>query len=243
MHDLGVLTRNVTIAHSVWVSDEDMALMGAAGSSVVHNAISNQKLGAGIAPLRRLIDAGVHVGLGTDGASSNDTLRIFDVMRVAALIHAASGPDYSRWLGASDILKAATIGGARTAMLDGHTGSLEPGKRADLILLRTDNSIYTPMNDPRKHVVFGENGSSLELVMVDGEVIFRDGRLATIDEAEIYREVREAVPAWLADHKALEDRNRVFEPFMAEIHRRATMTDIGLDRYAGDMPAWPGTNR
>jgi 5-methylthioadenosine/S-adenosylhomocysteine deaminase len=243
MHDLGVLTRNVTIAHSVWVSDEDMALMGAADCSVVHNAISNQKLGAGIAPLRRLIDAGVNIGLGTDGASSNDTLRIFDVMRVAALIHAASGPDYSRWLGTSDVLKAATIGGARTAMLDGHTGSLEAGKRADLIMLRTDNSIYTPMNDPRKHVVFGENGSSLELVMVDGAILFRDGRLTMIDEAEIYREVREAVPAWLADHRELEDRNRVFEPFMAEIHRRATMTDIGLDRYAGDMPAWPGTNR
>jgi len=243
MHDLGVLTRNVTIAHSVWVSDEDMSLMGAADCSIVHNAISNQKLGAGIAPLRRLIDAGVNIGLGTDGASSNDTLRIFDVMRVAALIHAASGPDYARWLGAADILKAATIGGARTAMLDRHTGSLEVGKRADLILLDTDNSIYTPMNDPRKHVVFGENGSSLKLVMVDGEIVFRDGRLTAIDEAEIYREVREAVPAWLADHKDIEDRNRVFEPYFAEIHRRATTADIGINRYAGDMPAWPGTNR
>ena len=94
MADLGLLNRNVTIAHSVWVSDDDMALMGEAGLSVVHNAISNQKLGAGVAPLRRLLDAGVTVALGTDGASSNDTLRIFDVMRVAALIHSVSGPDY-----------------------------------------------------------------------------------------------------------------------------------------------------
>lgn len=243
MHDLGVLNRNVTIAHSVWVSDDDMALMGAAGCSIVHNAISNQKLGAGIAPLRRLLDAGVTVALGTDGASSNDTLRIFDVMRVAALIHSASGPDYSRWLGATDILRAATIGGARSAMLEKETGSLEVGKRADLIVLRTDNIVFTPMNDVRKHIVYGENGSSLELVMVNGDIVFREGKLTRIDEAEVLREVREMVPAWLAEHGRIEDRNRVFEPYFAEIHRRATLEDIGLNRYAGDMPAWPGANR
>jgi 5-methylthioadenosine/S-adenosylhomocysteine deaminase len=243
MHDLGVLNRNVTIAHSVWVSDDDMMLMGEAGCSIVHNAISNQQLGAGIAPLRRLLDAGVTVALGTDGASSNDTLRIFDVMRVAALIHSASGPDYSRWLGATDILRAATIGGARSAMLEKETGSLEVGKRADLIVLRTDNIVFTPMNDVRKHIVYGENGSSLELVMVNGDIVFREGKLTHVDEAEVLREVRETVPAWLAEHGRIEDRNRVFEPYFAEIHRRATLQDIGLNRYAGDMPAWPGANR
>ncbi len=243
LHDLGVLNRNVTIAHSVWVSDEDMELMGEAGCSIVHNAISNQKLGAGIAPLRRLLDAGVNVALGTDGASSNDTLRIFDVMRVAALIHSASGPDYSRWLGANDILRAATIDGARSAMLEGETGSLEVGKKADLIVLRTDNIVFTPMNDVRKHIVYGENGSSLELVMVNGEIVLRDGKLTSINEGEVLREVRETVPAWLAKHARLEDRNRVFEPYFAEVHRRATLQDIGLYRYAGDMPPWPGANR
>lgn len=91
MHDLGVLTRNTTVAHSVWVSEQDIELMGAARCSVAHNAISNQKLGAGIAPIRQLMDAGVTVGLGTDGVSSNDTVRIFDVMRVAGLIHSVSG--------------------------------------------------------------------------------------------------------------------------------------------------------
>lgn len=243
LHDLGLLNRNVTVAHSVWVDDADMALMGAARCSVVHNAISNQKLGAGIAPLRRLLDAGVTIALGTDGASSNDTLRIFDVMRVAALIHAVSGPDYSRWLGAGDILRAATIGGARSAMLEAETGSLEVGKRADLIVLRTDNIAFTPMNDPRKHLVYCENGASLELVMIDGEIVLSDGKLTRIDEDEILREAREAIPAYLADHQRIEERNRVFEPYFAEIHRRATLRDIGLNRYAGDMPAWPGANR
>jgi len=174
--------------------------------------------------------------------SRNDTLRLFDVMRVAALIHGASGPDYSRRLTAAVILRAATIDGARTAMLEGETGSLEVGKKADLIVLKTDRLTFTPMNDVVKHLVYGENGSSLELAMVNGEIVLSDGRLTRIDEDQILREVRELVPAYLAEHAAIEERNRVFEPYFAEIHRRATRQEIGLNRYAGDMPAWPGTN-
>jgi 5-methylthioadenosine/S-adenosylhomocysteine deaminase len=243
LHDLGLLTRNVTFAHSVWVSDDDMALMGAAGMSIVHNAISNQKLGAGVAPIRRLLDAGVTVALGTDGASSNDTLRIFDVMRVAALVHGVSGPDYSRWLSSTDVLAAATIGGARSAMLESDTGSLEVGKKADLLILKTTGIDWTPLNDPRHHLVYCENGSSIETVMVDGVVVAKDGKPTLIDEDAILSEVRERVGTWLAAHAELEKKNRVFEPYFAEIHRRATIQDIGLNRYAGDMPAWPGMNR
>ena len=243
LDDLGLLFRNVTFAHSVWVSDDDMALMGEAGLSIVHNAISNQKLGAGVAPLRRLLDAGVTVALGTDGASSNDTLRIFDVMRVAALIHGVSGPDYAKWLSADDILRAATIDGARSAMLEDETGSLETGKRADLIVLRMDNLNYTPLNDIRRHLVYCENGGSIDRVMVDGEVVCRDGRLTRVDEEAILAEVRETVPRWLAEHARVEAQNAVFEPYFAEIHRRATLQDVGMNRYAGDAPLWPGSNR
>jgi 5-methylthioadenosine/S-adenosylhomocysteine deaminase len=243
LHDLGLLNRNVTIAHSVWVDDEDMALMGAAKCSIAHNVMSNLKLGSGVAPIRRLMDAGVTIALGTDGASSNDTLSIFDVMRVAALLHSASGPDTARWLTAKDILRAATVGGARSAMLEHETGSLEVGKRADLIAFRTDTLAFTPMNDPLKHIVYAESGSSLELVMVTGAIVARDGKPTQVDEAEILREVREVAPAYLAAHREVEERNRALEPYMAEIHRRATLRDIGFNRYAGDMAAWPGANR
>jgi 5-methylthioadenosine/S-adenosylhomocysteine deaminase len=242
MHDLGVLQRYTTIAHSVWVSDEDIALMGEAQCSIAHNAVSNQKLGAGIAPIRRLLDAGVAVGLGTDGVSSNDTARIFDVIRVAGLIHSAPGPDYSQWLSAREILTAATIGGARSALLDDATGSLEVGKNADLLMLDLNAYPFTPRNDIDKHLVFSENGSSIELVMVAGEVVMRDGRLTRIDEGEILAEIRETVPALLAEHTAIEANNRVFEPYFAEIHRRACLRDIGLNRYAGDMTPWTRKN-
>ncbi|NOV16589.1 amidohydrolase [Ensifer adhaerens] len=234
MHDLGLLKRNTTIAHSVWVSDEDMRLMGEAGVSVAHNAVSNLKLGAGIAPIRRLLDAGVTIGLGTDGVSSNDTARIFDVMRVAGLVHSAAGPDYERWVAADEILAMATIGGAKTALLEQVTGSIEVGKAADLLILDLSSYPFMPLNDVAKHLVYSENGSSIETVMVAGRIVMQNGRLATIDEQSVFNEIAELVPAYLAEHADLERRNKIFEPVMAEIHRRATQMDIGLNRYQGD---------
>lgn len=234
MHDLGLLKRNTTIAHSVWVSDEDMRLMGEAGVSVAHNAVSNLKLGAGIAPIRRLLDAGVTIGLGTDGVSSNDTSRIFDVMRVAGLVHGVAGPDYEKWVTADEILTMATIGGAKTAMLEQVTGSLEIGKAADLLILDLSTYPFMPLNDVAKHLVYSENGSSIETVMVAGRIVMQEGRLTTVDERAVFDEIAELVPAYLAEHAELERRNRIFEPVMAEIHRRATRMDIGLNRYQGD---------
>lgn len=233
MHDLGVLSRNTTIAHSVWVGDEDIAMMGDSGCSVAHNAVSNQKLGAGIAPIRRLMNAGVCIGLGTDGVSSNDTARIFDVMRVAGLIHSVSGPDHDQSIRADEILTMATIGGARSAMLENVTGSLEIGKAADLLILDLTTPSFTPLNDITKHLVYAENGTSIETVMVAGQIVVHDGRLQTINEAAILAEIRELVPAHLAMHAHLETRNAAFHFAMAEIHRRATSRDIGMHRYAG----------
>ncbi len=237
MRDLGVLSRNTTIAHSVWVSESDMEMMGDAGCSVAHNAISNQKLGAGIAPIRHLMNAGVTIGLGTDGVSSNDTARVFDVMRVAGLIHSVSGPDHDQWIRADEILTMATISGARSAMLENVTGSLEIGKAADLLILDLTTLSFTPLNDIAKHLVYVENGSSIETVMVAGQIVFNAGKLQLIDEAAILAEIRELLPAHLAAHTELETRNAVFHTTMAEIHRRATSTDIGMDRYAGDTGA------
>lgn len=236
MRDMGLLRRNTTIAHSVWVSDDDMLLMGEAGVSVAHNAISNQKLGAGIAPVRRLMDAGVTLGLGTDGVSSNDTARIFDVMRVAGLIHSVSGPDYCKWVTADEILRMATIGGAKTAMLEHVTGSLEIGKSADLMILNLRSYPFLPFSDAAKHLVYSENGSSIEKVMVAGRIVMEEGRLTTVDEAAVFAELAELVPAWLEEHAELERRNSIFAPAMAEIHRRAALAELPLYRYQGDLP-------
>lgn len=242
MNDLGLLTPNTTIAHSIWVSDDDMALMGAAGCSVAHNAVSNLKLGSGIAPVRRLLNAGVHVGLGTDGLSSNDTARIFDVMRFAALLHDIAAPDTDGWMTAAEVLRAATTEGARTAMLDDVTGSLEIGKRADLIMLDISGYDYMPMNRLDHHLVYCENGSNIRMVVVNGEITVEDGRLLTVNEAEIFAELRELLPAYMSEHAELEKLNARFEPYLREMYRRATIQDIGMNRYQGDLPLWRGAN-
>jgi 5-methylthioadenosine/S-adenosylhomocysteine deaminase len=216
-----------------------MALMGEAGVTVVHNAVSNLKLGAGVAPVRRLMQAGVTIALGTDGVSSNDTASIFDVMRVAGLLHGASGPDPAMWLSASELLQAATVGGARSAMLEDVTGSLEPGKAADLIMLDLDAYAFTPLNDIARHLVYAANGGQVHLVMVGGEVVMREGRLTRVDEAAVLAEIRERVPAYLDGHGEVEARNRALEPWFTEIHCRSATRHTGVYRYAGDAALWP----
>ncbi|MEX0406750.1 amidohydrolase [Aquibium sp. LZ166] len=236
MDDLGILGRNTTIAHSVWVDDADMALMGQAGVSVVHNAVSNLKLGAGVAPVRRLMDAGVSLALGTDGVSSNDTASIFDVMRAAGLLHGASGPDSSTWLSAAEILRAATLGGARSAMIEDDCGSLEPGKAADMILIDLNDCAFMPLNDVAKHLVYAANGSNVRTAIVAGEVVMRDRRMARFDEDALFDEIRDRVPAYLQAHTLVERRNGLLEPYFAEIHRRSAASHSGVYRYAGDAP-------
>lgn len=237
MHDLGILTGNVTIAHSIWVQDRDIALMGEAGVSVVHNAISNQKLGAGIAPLRKLLQAGVNVALGSDGISSNDTPRMFDVMRAAALLHKVATPNYDHWPLAEEILAAATINGARSAMIGDQTGSLEVGKKADLVLLDTNSLNFTPLNDLRNHLVYCENGSSVDKVMVNGEVVVDGGKLTKVDEAALLAELRDLMPAFREHHAGVEKQNSRLEPYFADIHKRCNLMDIGIHRL-GAEPTW-----
>lgn len=105
-------------------------------------------------------------------------------------------------------------------------------------MLDLDAYSFQPFNDAERQIVFSENGSSIVLVLVGGEVVVRDRRLPTVDEAAILQEIREAVPALLAEHGEVEDRKRIFEPWFAEIHRRASLVDVGTNRYAGDMPFW-----
>lgn len=237
MQDLGLMHSGVTIAHSIWVSDDDIAMMGEAGVSIVHNTISNQKLGAGIAPVRKLLSAGVNVALGSDGICSNDTARMFDVMKAAGLVHKVTSPDYSRWLDASEILRACTVAGARSALIDDTTGSLEVGKRADLLVLDLTTDSFTPRNDLRNHLVYCENGSSIEKVIVNGEIVVEDGRLTKVNEAELRAELRELMPAFLSQHEEVEKKNAVLEPAFAAIHMRCNEMDIGIHRLATD-DAW-----
>jgi len=237
MHDLGLLHEGVAIAHSIWVTDADIEIMGDARVSIIHNVISNQKLGAGIAPIRKLLKAGVNVALGSDGICSNDTPRMFDVMHAAGLLHNVSTPDYGRWLDAGEVLHAATVGGAKSALISEDVGTLEAGKKADMLILDMRTSAFTPLNDIRNHLVYCENGSSIEKVIVNGEIAVDAGRLTRVDEVAILAELRALMPEFIAKHAQVEELNRRFVPYFAEIHRRCNDMDIGVHRLGTDA-AW-----
>jgi 5-methylthioadenosine/S-adenosylhomocysteine deaminase len=238
MHDIGALSERTTIAHSVWVTDDDIELMGKARCSVAHNPISNQKLGAGIAPFRKLLDAGVNVALGTDGICSNDTARMLDVMHVAAILHKVTSPNYKLWPTADEVLRAATIGGARSAMIHDQVGSLEVGKKADLVIFDTKSINFTPLNDLRNHVVYCENGSSITTVIVNGEVVVKDGSLTRVNETALLHELRSYLPEFQKHHAQVEALNREFEPYFAQIHRRCCEQDVGINRYSSSENEW-----
>ena len=226
MNALGVLTPNVCGAHGIWLSDSDIELLGRGGCSVVHNALSNLKLGSGVARVRQLMNAGVNVALGTDGYCASESARMFEVMKAAATLQNVQSTDYQQWLGAGEILTAATINGARSARLGDEVGTLKPGKRADMICLDLGSRTFFPPGDVTKQLVYSENGNSLDWVMVQGEIAVRKGVPTKIDEAAIMAELADLVPLYLRAYAATEEANRAYAPYFAELLRRSATVEL-----------------
>jgi 5-methylthioadenosine/S-adenosylhomocysteine deaminase len=181
---LGVLDDLTLCAHAVWVSEEEISTLAARGASVSHCPESAMKLASGIAPIPDMITCGVNVALGTDGCASNNDLDLFSEMSFAARIHKVFRNDPLAFP-AEQALKAATLGGASALGLDAEIGSIEPGKKADLIALDLHRPHLTPVYDPVSHIVYAARGSDVRFVWVDGRQVVKDGRVLTVDEAQI----------------------------------------------------------
>jgi 5-methylthioadenosine/S-adenosylhomocysteine deaminase len=222
LDQLGVLSPLTTIAHGIWLSRTDIDLLADRGVSVAHNPVANQKLGAGIAPLRALLDAGVNVGLGSDGISNSDTARMSDVVRSASLIHTVTGQHFTQWPTAREVLHAVSSGGAKSVSLGTTTGALEVGMKADLVLYDLNTIAFTPRNDLVKHLAFAENGSSIRQVYVDGRLVVEDGQVLTVDEEAVLRDVTEAYRAFRPLQDAAERaQSRFHEDFARLIDNSA----------------------
>jgi cytosine/adenosine deaminase-related metal-dependent hydrolase len=237
LHDSDALNERLTMAHAIWITPEDIELMVASGCSVAHNPVCNLRIGSGIAPLRELLDAGVNVALGTDEIDCNDSGRLFDVMHLAGLIHNLTDYDYELWPTAAEVLRAATMGGARSLCIDDEVGSLEAGKKADIVLVDLDASPFVPLNDPCVHLVYSENGSSVTDVLVDGEIVLRDRVLTRINEAEVKAEIALRAPEFLAQRDRWEMVAREYEPYMKALYMHCMEQEIGLDRLAATAQA------
>jgi 5-methylthioadenosine/S-adenosylhomocysteine deaminase len=189
LDSLGFLGPGVVAAHGVWVSDSDIALLKSRGVGVSHNPESNMKLASGTAPVPAYLRADVAVGLGTDGAASNNDLDMFEAMRMASLLHKLQTFD-PQAVGAKTALEMATIRGARALGMDRQIGSLEPGKRADVIVVSMASARQTPMYDPLSHLVYVTRGDDVQTTIVNGKVLMRNRKMLTLDEADIIKESR-----------------------------------------------------
>ncbi len=188
LDSLGLTGRHVALAHCVHLSSAEIEILRASGTNVVHCPSSNLKLGSGIAPVAKLLELGISVSLGADGAACNNRLDMFTEMRTAALLQKAlHGPEV---LPANRVLRLATIDGARAMSLDAEVGSLEIGKRADLSVVRLDRLHATPVKDVVSALLYSAETEDVDTVLIDGELVMLHRKLLTIDERDTIESAR-----------------------------------------------------
>jgi 5-methylthioadenosine/S-adenosylhomocysteine deaminase len=184
LESIGFWGPRTLAAHGVWVNDEDIAILRRRGVGVSHNPESNMKLASGTAPVVRYLEQHVALGLGTDGAASNNDLDMFEAMRQASFLakHATHDPTA---VPAQVALDLATIGGARALGMDALVGSIEVGKRADLIAVSVNAPRQTPLYNAVSHLVYTSRGDDVRTTIVNGVVLMKDRRVLTLDEAAV----------------------------------------------------------
>jgi len=191
LQEFGIPGRNAIFAHSVHVSKEEIGILQRTGTSVSHNPVSNMMLGDGVAPVVEMLRQGVNVALGTDGAASNHSQDLFDTMKAASLLQKVHHQD-AGVIDPYSVLRMATIGGAKALGLESVCGSIEVGKRADLILLDIDTVHNQPLNDIFSQIVHCAKASDVRTVIVDGEVLMRDGELTRLDAKQVLADAKVA---------------------------------------------------
>jgi 5-methylthioadenosine/S-adenosylhomocysteine deaminase len=193
---IGLASERLCVAHCVWVDDREQDILAARGVKVLHCPGSNLKLGSGIAPVAEMRRRGIAVSLGADGAACNNRLDMFDEMRLAAVLQSVrTGPGA---LPARDAVWMATREGARALGLESQIGSVEAGKRADLIVVGLDRPHLAPGPDPYSTLVYAARGTDVRHTLVDGEVLVRDGRPVRLDPAEVAAGARREAAALAA---------------------------------------------
>ncbi|MFL5928129.1 MAG: amidohydrolase family protein [Gaiellaceae bacterium] len=230
LDQLGFLSPRVCFEHGIWLTPSDVELVRERGVTIVHNPVSNMKLGSGIAPVPQLLGHGVNVALGTDGMCSNDGNDMFATLKTAALLHKLWEIDYEEWLGADEAWRIATTGGAVAAGDREGLGVLEPERRADLVLLDLESIVFTPLNDPLRQLALGSTTTAVASVMVAGEWRVREGRVTGVDEAAVLAEARSRGPEIVARH---DEGFQIGQELLASLRAgwlAAMKTAVGVER-------------
>ncbi len=190
LENIGLLSPNLIACHCVWLTGPEMDLLARRGVRVVHNPESNMKLASGVAPVPDLLARNIVVGLGTDGCASNNNLDLFQEMDTAAKLHKVHRLDPTV-MPATVVLRMATLGGAGVLGMENEIGSLEPGKKADVIILDLNRPHLQPVYNLPSQLVYSATGADVRDVIIDGKVVMEDRKLLTLDEDEILRKAKE----------------------------------------------------
>ncbi len=189
---LGLINERFTGAHGVWLDDDDMARLADRGASVAANPGSNLRLGSGLPALKALARAGVNVAIGSDGSNSADNQNMFEALRYASYVSRVQSHDVQDWLTTEQVVRMGTEGGARAMGLEGVTGRLEAGYKADIVFLDLADITYLPLNDPFNQLVHCDDGGTVERVMIGGRLVYQAGQFLTIDVEKLRGQVTSA---------------------------------------------------
>ena len=191
LNKIGFLDKNIILAHACHLSENEIDLIKKTGARISHNPTSNMKLATGGAmPLKKILNAEIPTGLGTDGSASNNSLDLFGEMKVCALLHKFAGND-PETAKAQQVLDLATIGGAKVLGLEDKIGSIELGKRADIILIDLNDTTMVPNHNPISNLVYSATGACVDTTIVNGKVLMENRVLKTIDEKKVIEKVKE----------------------------------------------------
>ncbi|MEM2336887.1 MAG: amidohydrolase family protein, partial [Candidatus Bathyarchaeia archaeon] len=191
LDSLGVLDERVVAAHCVALTDRDTALMKARGVKVSHNPISNLKLASGISPVPRMLEHDITVSLGTDSPCSNNAADMFEVMKVAALLHKGVSRNPTV-MSAQQVLKMATLDGARALCWENEIGSIEAGKKADLVIINFEKPHLYPLYNEFSHLVYATKSADVETVIINGKIVMENRRPTTLNAEKIMKMVEKA---------------------------------------------------
>ena len=228
---IGFLGPRTSLIHAVWLNPREIRALAETGATAQHNPWSNLTLGSGLQPVRALLDAGVNVSLGSDGACSTVSLNMLNVVGTAAALSKLRGDDYTAWLSAHEALVAATQGGARAFGFGSRLGVIERGAIADLVGYRLDTVPFTPLNDPVRQLVYAERGAGLDFAMVGGDVVLRDGRFTRVDEPALLAEIQSEFTALAPQYATAEASVAPLRAAMDPLYRRSLATPIPSDTY------------
>ncbi|MDE0418005.1 MAG: amidohydrolase [bacterium] len=214
---IGLVDEHFTAAHGVWLDDDEMRLLADRGASVVHNPGSNLRLGSGLAAVRRMLQAGLNVAVGSDGSNSSDNQNMFEAMRLATFVSRVMTHDLSRWVSADEAFRMTTLGGARAMGLDGRIGRIAPGYLADLVFIDLGDLAWLPLNDPLNQLVYADDGGSVDHVMINGRMVYEGRRFTTIDIDDLAARINRAMERL---NTATDERRKAvkaLEPVVADL--------------------------